>query len=135
MAKAAAAVAVGLLIGLALGVFLGHPPITFTTTKHTTVTETVTTTSLKTSTTVKTVTSVTTYTTFRETTTTTLTKTFYPAETPEIILTERDVGTKNTKPFTITNTTDLRIIFTVKVVKAVSELRFRIELKPLKSIS
>jgi hypothetical protein len=126
LAKAAAAVAVGLLIGLALGVFLGHPPITFTTTKHTTLTEAVTTTSLKTLTTIRTITSITTYTTFRDTTTKIVTKTVYPAETPEILLTERDIGAKNTRPFTVTNTTDLRIIFTVKAAGPVSELKFRI---------
>ncbi|MEM4273665.1 MAG: hypothetical protein QW420_04835 [Candidatus Caldarchaeum sp.] len=128
MAKAAAAVAVGLLIGLALGVFLGHPPVTFTTTKHTTITEAVTTTSLKTSTTVRTVTSITTYTTFRATTTVIITQTVYPAETPEILLTEHDIGNKKTKPFTVANTTDLQIAFTVKATGPVSELRFQIQL-------
>jgi len=114
--KALAALAIGLIIGMGIGLFAGHPPVTFRTVSYTT--STLTETATKLATTIKTVTTTmkTTYTTFRETTTTTFTKTIYPAETPEILLTERGKGNKETKPFTVENETDLHIIVTLRAV-------------------
>jgi len=132
--KAWAALAIGLIIGMGIGLFAGHPPVTFRTVSYTT--STLTETATKLATTIKTVTTTmkTTYTTFRETTTTTFTKTIYPAETPEILLTARGKGNKETKPFTVENTTDLQIIVTLKAISDPRDIYFNFVLKPINSV-